>query len=240
MLLSLGLVQYIKQPTRVTIKTRSLIDVIYICSGKDLYPFVRPTSISNHYLVGIVRNLNYVSPKKIEVNGRTYRNYNRELAKDYYARVNMDLIYSMHDVDLIWETLYRIITNCANVLYPIRTLKTRPNRLPWLTAEVTEIINDRDDLFLEDYANADQDLLCEAKSLKTKASKAIRNARATYVQEQLGRNQSDPKKFWKELNLLVKNQSIQPKISLNDDDGLPVPYDSTANFIKRIFCDYRA
>lgn len=199
--------------------SKSLIDVMYIRSSKEIYPFTKTTSISDHYLVGVIRYLNYSSPKKIEFSGRTNRNYNFNAAKDYYARVNRDEIYTLHDVDLIWEILFRIITNCANVLSPIRTFRVKPNRLPWLTTEIIEILRDRDDLFLDAYASNDLNLLQEARSLKTRASRVIRNARATFIQEQLRINQSDPKQFWKELNLLVKKQSVQPKITLNNDDG---------------------
>lgn len=186
MLLSLGLTQHIKCPTRVTIKTESLIDVVYIRTNKFIYPFTKPMFVSDHYLIGAVRYLNYTSSKKTKFTGRTYRNYNFELAKSYYARVNRDLIYTIHDLDLIWETLFRIISNCANVLCPIRTLRVKPNRLPWLITEITEIIHDRDDLFLEAYANNDMNLLAEAKSLKTKVSKAIRNAKRFISKISLG------------------------------------------------------
>lgn len=178
-MLGFGLVQYISSPNRVTFTTKSLIDVIYIRSTKVIRPFIITTSISGHYLVGTARFLDYTSPKKTEFSGRTYQNYPFEQAKCYYAGVNRDLIYTMHDVDLVWEILFRIITNCANVLCPIKVRKSKPTRLPWLTPEVTEIIHDRDDLFLEAYANSDPSLLKEAKSLKTKAKKAVRNAQAT-------------------------------------------------------------
>lgn len=155
-LLGFGLVQYITTPTRVTLTTKSLIDVIYIRTNKVVHPFVITTMISDHFLVGTTRFLDYTSPQKQEFTGRTYRNYSFEQAKNFYSRVNRELIYTIHDVDLAWEMLYNIIINCANALCPIRTSKIKPSRLPWLTHDVIEVIRDRDNLFLEAYAISTQ------------------------------------------------------------------------------------
>lgn len=177
LLLSYGLVQYIKNPKRITMTTRTLIDVIYNCTSS----FIESTVISDHYLVGTVRlglglTLDYTPLKKLEITGRTYRNYTFDLAKAYYARVNRDWIYMCHDVDGVWELLFKIITNCANVVCPIRTMKINANRLPWLTPEVIEVIHVRDDLFLEAFASSDQSLLTQAKELKTKGLPILRNS----------------------------------------------------------------
>lgn len=68
-LLGYGLYQYINCPTRVTLSSKSLIDVIYIRTSKEVYPFTITTTISDHYLVGTTRYLNYTSPQKTEFLG---------------------------------------------------------------------------------------------------------------------------------------------------------------------------
>lgn len=59
-----GLSQYITVPTRKTVTTNTLLDVIYIKTDKIIHPYMMKTAVSNHYLVGCVRYLNYAKPEK--------------------------------------------------------------------------------------------------------------------------------------------------------------------------------
>lgn len=83
---SLGFTQIIEKSTRVSSTTATLIDVMYVKSLKELSSFVIPCAISDHYLVGCTRNLNYSPHKNIEFIGLSYRLYTFEKAKAYYNR----------------------------------------------------------------------------------------------------------------------------------------------------------
>lgn len=59
-----GLVQIIKDPTRKTMTTSTLLDVMYIRTKQSTEAFVKPTSISDNYLSGCVRYVNYQKDPK--------------------------------------------------------------------------------------------------------------------------------------------------------------------------------
>lgn len=113
-----GLSQIISAPTRQTVSTSTILDIMYVKTKKDLHPFTIKTSMSDHFLVGCVRHLNYKKPEKVTIRGRSYRNYDRDKATAYYHRYDTTMIYNLHSVDLIWEHLSKLIVNCANVLCP--------------------------------------------------------------------------------------------------------------------------
>lgn len=99
---SIGFTQIIEQPTRISPTSTTLIDVIYVKSLKDITPFVIPSSVSDHFIVGCTRALNYTPHKNVEFTGRSYRNYTYEKAEAYYNRQRRELIYQYVDPNLIW------------------------------------------------------------------------------------------------------------------------------------------
>lgn len=138
-----GLSQHISVPTRRTSHTCTLLDVMYVKTEKVILPYIIKTTASDHYLTGCVRYLNYTKPEKVVVRGHSYRNYNRDKAEDYYSKYDLSRIYEMDNVDLIWDYLCKLITNCANVLCPFKDISVRIDKpssnhhpqttlIPWL------------------------------------------------------------------------------------------------------------
>lgn len=115
------------------------------------------------------------------IRARTYKNYSHESVRDNYSRLNRDVLFRYHDVDRIWQLLKGYVRNCANVLAPYRNIRIRTDVVPWITREITELLADRDNLFLDAYVNKEPDLLLRARELRTTAKKAVRNARADFI-----------------------------------------------------------
>lgn len=146
-----GLTQIIDEPTRVTLTTATLIDVIYVKTSQEITPFVKKVSLSDHYMVGSVRKLNYAKDPTTYFYGRSYRRYNYDIAKQYYTTLNKQLIYQMNDPNLVWTTLKKYITNCVLKYCPIRKIVIKVSQPAWITKEVLEILNDKDLAFREAY-----------------------------------------------------------------------------------------
>lgn len=58
------------------------------------------------------------------------------------ARINPGIIFMTHDVDLVWDLLFSIIVNCANVICPVKIMKVRPNKLPWISYDILSLLTD--------------------------------------------------------------------------------------------------
>lgn len=128
-----GLNQVINGTTRKTKNSATILDVIYVKTAKNTQPTIVTTSVSDHYLVMCTTYFGYKSPPKTVITGRSYRNYTRELATEYYSRQRKDLIYQYNDVNAIWSTLHKFIENCANTLCPIRNMMVRSEKPTWIT-----------------------------------------------------------------------------------------------------------
>lgn len=230
-----GLSQYIKVPTRKTRTTSTLLDVMYIKTSKSIHPYIIKTAMSDHYLTGCVRFLNYTKPEKTTVRGRSYRKYDKDKAKAYYLRHDTSQIYNLTSVELIWNYLYKLITNFANVLCPYKDITVRTDKPPWLTDELTELLGDRDRAFVEAQVTKGNTILIEAKKLRTQSKQALRNARADFIKNNLSNNANNPKKMWSELNELIKDKSGSSTIELKDRDGNPIPNETVSTDINNFF-----
>lgn len=230
-----GLTQMIKCPTRRTISSSTLIDVAYVKTSKKIYPFIITTAMSDHYLIGVTRYLGYVPDTTILVEGRSYRRYTFAQAEDYYKQIDKQHIYQLHDVNMVYQTLMSYIENCASKLCPLRQIKVRENKPVWVDHELIELLNDRDDAFLEAYTTGNPDLLKIARELKTKAKRAIRIAKSNYIKTYLENNRDDPRKFWQGINSLIKKKPVYSNMVLLDDEKKPVPENATADYINDYF-----
>lgn len=105
-----GLYQVITTPTRQTTASKSIIDVIYIKTKKKVLPFVLKTHISDHYLAGCVRYLDYSPDPKTHFRGRSYKKYSFQKATKFYETVDKSQLFDYNDVDLAWQYMIKIIT----------------------------------------------------------------------------------------------------------------------------------
>lgn len=141
MIQSHRLSQRITTPTRVSQTTKTIIDVVYIKSNKNISPFVIPIALSDHFLVGCSRYLAYKKDPATHYYGRSYT---LEKARAYYASLDKSFIFQINNVDLAWKAVHPIVLNCANKLSPIKRISTRVNQPPWITKEILELLADRD------------------------------------------------------------------------------------------------
>lgn len=230
-----GFKQYIEEPTRRTNKTATLLDVLYVKSSKKIKPFVVHLAVSDHYMIGCYRYLNYTTPPKDTIFGRSYRNYSADLAENYYRRQRRDLVYMYNDVDQVWNILFDFIRHCANSLCPESEMHIPQNKNPWISKEIIEKLNERDSAFLKAYNSKLPADLKHAKELRTEAKRAVRNARADFIKSNLEEHSNNPRKYWEEINKLIKHKSSEKKIELKDLDNSIIPDETAATYINNYF-----
>lgn len=90
---------------------------------------------------------------------------------------------------------------------PIKQMRLWDNKPCWITTEIIELINEHEQSFLDAYEDYLPASLVKARSLKTDCHKAIRIARADFVKRALTKNQSNVRKFWGDINSLIKQKA---------------------------------
>eukprot|EP00794_Sanderia_malayensis_P000892 gene892-189_t len=107
-----GLKQTIEKPTRITEKTRTLIDIVLTntpanIAGTD----VIATSIGDHDMPGRVRKINNSRFNPRLITCRDYKTYNAENMKSELKKVDWTPFYSQRNVNEAWAKMKHILSD---------------------------------------------------------------------------------------------------------------------------------
>lgn len=237
-LYSFNLVNLIKQPTRITDTSSSLIDLIittqlfsksHICLTGCYDP-----CISNHHLV--YTSLNFKKPKRtpkfIEVSKCLDES---KLIKDF-ENVPWQICSIFDDVDdslWCWEHLYKsIVTKHVTV----RKVKVRQNSKPWINGEIRKELNNRHKLLLKARKTSKGSTEWKAyKKLKNKCTNLVRLAEKDYWKEKFN-GVSSSKSFWKTVNDFQGKRSNCEIATLKDEQhGIISDDQAKANLLNHHF-----
>ena len=138
----------IRKPTRVTEKTKKLIDVV-LASHPERFASCRnlQLGLSDNDLVYAIRKSKTPRPKAREFVYRSVKNFKESEFLADLVRVPWDSAYVFGDVNDLWDhwgTLYRQVLDAHA---PVKKKRVRGEQLPWITPELQREISYRNHLF---------------------------------------------------------------------------------------------
>lgn len=136
-LITHGLDQIIKSPTRVTKDTDTLIDVILTNNRSHVHKTsVIPLSLSDHDCVVCVRKLNTRKYLFRTIECRDYSKYNHEnLAADVES-YDWRPFYEITNVNITWNYMKLALSTIIDRHAPLIKKRVKGRRCPWLTHEL--------------------------------------------------------------------------------------------------------
>ena len=136
-----NLTQVIKQPTRRTDLSETLIDVI-IVTNKYLVKTsgVRPVTISDHDLAFITLNLKRRRSKPVYVIRRSYKHYDAGAFVRDIAEAPWSVVESFDDVDEKLDAFHLLFDPILEQHAPIRQVKLRTRPNPFVTDEIKSLM----------------------------------------------------------------------------------------------------
>ena len=145
---SFGYSQVIKDATRTTRKTSTIIDHI-ITNRPDVVSScgVRPCGISDHDALFLIRNARApklkVPPKTINV--RNYKKFDLEGFQSDVKRIPMEYIKLVsNDANEVWLRWKAFLLDIQDKHAPVTRIKVKGNSLPYVTSELKALIRTRD------------------------------------------------------------------------------------------------
>ena len=106
-----------------------------------------------------------------------------------------------------WYYIENKITAALDPMCPLRKRLIRDNGEPWLSHEIIIWLHDKDRAWKKARKCHSEADLIKAKQLWILAKTVVRRAKARYIQEEIGRNKDDPKKFWEKITMLLPNKN---------------------------------
>ena len=199
-----GLKQLIDQDTRITARSSTLIDLILTDCQFVLESGVLDVSISDHCAVYMIKKKPRLEYTRVETKCRSYKKYVKiEMQNSVETNVRrLEFWENENNIDMMWETLLKLIEECANIHCPFVQAKIPDNSPIWFTREIVDEILYKDFLYSEAKRLGTDDSWNDFRLKKKEVKKLIQNAKEVYVQEQLDSQHSNPRKFWRNINSL--------------------------------------
>ena len=141
------LTQLIKTPTRITDKSRTLIDLLLVKKSENvLYSGACDVpGVSDHFLIYMAYSLKKETFKPITVTRRDFKHFDEQgfiRASEIAMWENVLTVDNVNDKVTVFENVF---TELLDTFAPYKTFTIKkPNSTPWLTSEISEVMRERD------------------------------------------------------------------------------------------------
>jgi hypothetical protein len=140
-----NLQQLIKQPTRVTATSVSLLDVILASNTNSVqYAKVIPCSVSDHDVVYVQLRLKKDRPKPVYVTTRSFKTYNQAAFQKDMSFVPSSVVDVFNDADDKLNAFHLLFNPILDSHAPIKNIKIRSKPNPYVTDEIRSLMKMRD------------------------------------------------------------------------------------------------
>ncbi|CAB4016621.1 Hypothetical predicted protein [Paramuricea clavata] len=215
--------QLIKESTRLTPKSATLIDLILTNRPEHISRSgVIHLGISDHSLVYAVRKFTLPNGRqKI----RQVHNFKNFVENDFIRDVSQlpwEMVYQFGDPNLCWQVWKSLLLDALNRHAPLRHTRIRNNPVPWINPQIKELMRKRD-YHKKKAIKYDSESQWELyKTLRNEVNINMRKTKSKYFCDkiQASSQMGDSKSGWAWINSLLgrkhKNANIN-ELKVNDD-----------------------
>ena len=246
---SYSLKPYINLPTRITEKSKSIIDNIYISSlpfNANSGNFL--TEISDHLLQFTI--INCVSEHLHDcTKDKFYRNWKKFNSKNFlneFNNVNWDnfLQLDKNNPELSFQIFYKKLDKLINYNVPLKKItkkQIKRNLKPWVTKGIIKSMSLRD-LFLKKSINSKDTGIKSSyhtkyKRYRNSITNLLRVSKKLHYQNYFYRNSNNSKKTWEGINQILNKKNIkdQSNIVLTIDNKAVTEPLKVSNYFNNFF-----
>ena len=202
LLKDLHLHNLIKEYTRCVGGSKTLIDVI--CTNAK---FVNESgtlnlNVSDHLAVYMIRKKDVVRRPKVEVTGRSYKNYKHAKLKEDLEQNDWSRFDDSNDPSLKWDIIHGVLEQSLNSMCPVKTFKIPEANESWMSDHLINVLRDKNNLLTKARRTDKDDDWEKANKAKKAGNKLARSARRKSVKDELKASKNDTKRFWRNIQKL--------------------------------------
>ena len=140
-----GFEQVLKESTRVTQDTSTLIDVVLTThSTRILKSIVANIGISDHELTGVIRRMHCVKYKPWKITYRDYSHYDTEALKSELNKVPWENEVKIQETNTTWNLFKEYLSTTIEKFAPLKEWTVWGRDCPWLNQKLKKEIRERD------------------------------------------------------------------------------------------------
>ena len=216
----------IKEPTRISDVAQTLIDLIIVSHPEKITTAgVSHLGISDHSFVYANFRMRKEKSSLMTKTINNYRTFNQQKFRNDIESAPWSVCEIFDDIDdqvWAWQHLYQEIVSDH---IPTRQVRTRKNKLPWITNEIKKEQNKRYRLLKLYKANKDTLTWSLYKATRNRVKKLIRDAELTYWREQFAKSENS-KHFWQVVRKAQGKNARKPIPPVQNSDGAILTNDS--------------
>lgn len=202
--------QLISEPTRITERTSTLIDLIFTnCPDKIICSGVANVSISDHNLIYAYRklSLNSQSIGHKTITYRNFKNFDLESFRKDISTVDWNIIISSNqDPNVMWQLWKTKFLDKIEKHAPTRTKRVRSRKTPWITSDLKQSMHDRDKLKQRAVQSNDPRDWIAYKRLRNRVNNTIKMSKELYYKNAFTDYQGNSRKTWQTINELTSRK----------------------------------
>ena len=202
------LTQIINKPTRITVTSKSLIDLIFTNQESRVVSHgVIDCGISDHCLVYVVRKIAVPTNNRHKyITTRSFKNFNSSFFIQELQSLPWGDIEFLDSPDEMWDVWKQLFTSVANKHAPLKTKRVRHKVSPWLTPDLKGMIIKRNHYKKKAVRSGDLNDWNEYRRVRNKTNNKLRDTKAAYYHKEIENNSGNVREIWKTINDLMSRK----------------------------------
>lgn len=234
-----GLSQIIKEATRVTKDSSTLIDHIYVSEPWDMCKSgVIRMGISDHHLINAVRGkIKCGTNCHVNIKFRSFRNLDEDQFHKDLRAVEWNEIKKLSDVNQMWNDFMTKFFKVVDNHLPFKERRINVNSEEWITDEILNEIHNREYLHERALRSKLADDWKLYKASRNRVTLKIREAKRDFVEGAIDQCNNRPKDMWSRIKQFLPSKRNSTLCSqLQTESGTITSFESMANCFNDFFC----
>ena len=228
----------IKQPTRVTTSSSSLIDVILTTSPRLFSTSgVFDLDLSDHKLVYTIMRTHCPRRRRRIVIKRRFKNYVSESFCEDVSRIPFYVASVFDDIDDICWAWTKLLSDVVEDHAPIKRSTVRREHVPYMSPELLDAIRLRNKL--KKHFSKTNDPAYPTRIQRNLTTSLRRKIIVNYLKDKANDAKGDPKQFWNTIKPLMHCNKVTQReaIHLKEGDEMITEKEAIANIFSRYFSE---
>ena len=208
----MNLKQFITKPTRITVTTQSLLNVILVSSNNSvLVSGIIHRPISDHSIVFVKLKVKKPKITPQYITTRSYKKYNADLFVTDLAKEADSLltIFDQTDVESELNILNDTLQSVLSLHAPVKQIKLRSRPCPFVNQEIKDLMRSRD-LLLKQFIQSRQDTeWINFKHSRDLVKKKLQEAERDHTFEEVTAKKKNSGSLWKIINRTIPSKDKQ-------------------------------
>ncbi len=230
----------IEEPTRVTLKTSSIIDhVATTCVGNIVGSGVHKVSLSDHYMLYCIRKFNGgVERDHKMIKTRKMKNFNENAFLDDVSGICWEqMVTDTDDINIIVNNWSNLFSLAIDKHAPLTEMRVSEKYCPWINKNLKDLMRTREKLKKAASKSKSQFLMDSYRQVRNKVNSMNIQLKKKYFTDTISANQDNMKESWKAINELLNKRSKSSNIDcLKDSDNKTVHKKDISNEMNSFFC----